>query len=168
MMMNELTCQKIHEHLNNDSKVQAFMQRVATAAQKNGATPEQWERLKKDALFFMALLLCKPAFLLFTKQIWQTLRKLEANSLQKFDLGQVVLTAGVEATIEASEISAALSRHAYGDWGDLCAEDARENELALEKGYRLFSAYTTRNGTKFYIITEADRSSTTILLPEEY
>ncbi len=167
-MLNEVTCQNIHEHLNNDSKVQAFMKRAATAAQKNGVTPEQWERLKKDALFFMALLLCKPAFLLFTRQVWQTLRKLEATTLHTFELGQVVLTAGVEASIPAEEISAALSRHAYGDWGDLCAEDKAKNELALKNGSRLVSVYTTQDGTRFWIITEADRSVTTILLPEEY
>jgi len=62
----------------------------------------------------------------------------------------------------------ALCRHATGNWGVLCEEDVRENELSLEKGFRLFSAYHAEDGTKFYVITEADRSVTTVLLPEDY
>jgi hypothetical protein len=61
-----------------------------------------------------------------------------------------------------------LSQHARGEWGDLCTEDALANDQALEGGGRLFSAYKLRDGTKIWIITEADRSSTCILLPEEY
>ena len=59
----------------------------------------------------------------------------------------------------------ALTRHAAGDWGNLCDEDRRENELALQEGHRLLSAYQADDGTKFWIITEADRSVTTVLLP---
>jgi hypothetical protein len=61
-----------------------------------------------------------------------------------------------------------LSRHASGDWGDRSEEDRRENEFSLEHGFRILSVYTLRNGTVIWIITEADRSSTTILLPHEY
>jgi hypothetical protein len=60
-----------------------------------------------------------------------------------------------------------LARHATGDWGDLCACDRRQNELALREGYRVLSSYLVGGG-KVWIITEADRSITTILLPEEY
>ena len=60
-----------------------------------------------------------------------------------------------------------LARHATGDWGELCAFDRRQNEIALRDGYRVFSAYDTLAG-RIWIITEADRSITTILLPEEY
>jgi hypothetical protein len=60
-----------------------------------------------------------------------------------------------------------LARHATGDWGDLCAFDRRQNETALRDGYRVFSSYDVPAG-KVWIITEADRSVTTILLPEEY
>jgi len=61
----------------------------------------------------------------------------------------------------------ALGRHARGDWGEVCAEDAAENELSITEGARLLSAYTDRSGVKFWIITEWDRSSTTVLLPED-
>ncbi|MEM7387300.1 MAG: type I restriction endonuclease subunit M [Verrucomicrobiota bacterium] len=62
----------------------------------------------------------------------------------------------------------ALARHERGDWGEVCTEDRAENEEALRRGGRLLSVYRTEEGTRFYIITEADRSSTTVLLPDEY
>lgn len=62
----------------------------------------------------------------------------------------------------------ALARHAAGDWGDLCDEDWHTNNEAPKNGARLFSAYHSDDGVKFWIITEADRSVTTVLLPEEY
>jgi len=60
-----------------------------------------------------------------------------------------------------------LARHAAGDWGDLCAFDRRQNEVALREGHRILSSYGTPAG-RVWVITEADRSATTILLPEEY
>lgn len=90
-------------------------------------------------------------------------------SLQtKFPLGHVVATPGVISTIPQAEMMQALNRHAAGDWGELDPEDARENELSLREGFRLLSAYTSSAGVRFWIITEADRSATTFLLPEEY
>jgi hypothetical protein len=61
-----------------------------------------------------------------------------------------------------------LHRHANGDWGEVDAYDAKENELSLQRGFRLLSSYTTVAGDKLWIITEADRSATTLLLPSEY
>jgi hypothetical protein len=61
-----------------------------------------------------------------------------------------------------------LLRHLHGDWGDLPPEDLQENERALQVGSRLFSAYRTRTNEKVWVITEWDRSVTTLLLPEEY
>jgi len=61
-----------------------------------------------------------------------------------------------------------LLKHTQGDWGDLDPEDARENEYALGRRLRIFSAYTLQSGVRIWIITEADRSVTTVLLPEEY
>ena len=61
-----------------------------------------------------------------------------------------------------------LRRHARGDWGEVCAEDAQENNLSVDRGFRILSAYTLSTGVKVWVITEADRSSTCILLPEEY
>jgi hypothetical protein len=84
-------------------------------------------------------------------------------------LGKVVATPGALILLtEAREGPFAyLARHATGDWGDLCAFDRRQNEIALRDGYRVLSSYEAPAG-RVWIITEADRSVTTILLPEEY
>ena len=86
----------------------------------------------------------------------------------KCSLGQVVSTPGALEEIDPADMHQALQRHAVGDWGDVGEHDRKENEFALEKYLRLFSVYHDRNRTKFWIITEADRSVTTILLPAEY
>lgn len=86
----------------------------------------------------------------------------------KFKLGQVVITRGALAELSQEDMSNALTRHVGGDWGEVCKEDQRENELALKEGFRIFSVYRTAQGVKFWVITEADRSVTTLLLPEEY
>jgi hypothetical protein len=85
-----------------------------------------------------------------------------------FSLGQVVATPGCLAKISQDEIAEALSRHEHGDWGELDPDDRHINDVALRQGGRIFSAYASRAGIKFWIITEADRSVTTILLPSEY
>jgi hypothetical protein len=84
-------------------------------------------------------------------------------------LGRVVATPGALNLLERSggHPFDYLARHATGDWGDLCAFDRRQNEIALREGYRIFSSYEVLAG-RVWIITEADRSITTILLPEEY
>jgi hypothetical protein len=86
----------------------------------------------------------------------------------KFFLGQVVITPAAKHAILDSEVRTALDRHIAGDWGDLCEADKAENELSLKEGFRLLSSYRAIDGTKFWIITEADRSVTTILLPDDY
>jgi hypothetical protein len=88
----------------------------------------------------------------------------------KFSPGSIVATPGALAALEASEADpmAYLVRHTAGDWGDVDEHDRRENELSLVHGFRLLSAYALNSGTKIWVITEADRSATTILLPEEY
>jgi hypothetical protein len=87
-----------------------------------------------------------------------------------FSLGQLVATPGALAALEKAGQGPLdfLSRHVHGDWGDLCEEDRRENQFSLERGFRLLSSYRTLADSKLYVITEADRSVTTILLPEEY
>jgi hypothetical protein len=87
-----------------------------------------------------------------------------------FPLGQVVATPGaLKALEESGQIPEEfLSRHISGDWGNLCEEDSQQNELSLQHGCRLFSAYTTKSSQKLWIITEWDRSATTLLLPCEY
>jgi len=82
-------------------------------------------------------------------------------------LGQVVITANASLRLSTEEVLAALRRHAAGDWGDLCPEDAITNDQSLHEGGRLLSAYGDGD-YRFWIITEADRSVTTILLPEDY
>jgi hypothetical protein len=82
-------------------------------------------------------------------------------------LGQLVITANASLRLSTEEVLAAVRRHASGDWGDLCPEDAMANNEALHQGGRLLSAYGDGQ-YRFWIITEADRSVTTILLPEDY
>ena len=86
----------------------------------------------------------------------------------KFEMGRLMATPGALERVPGDQILLAISRHGKGDWGQICAEDWELNNKALEHGTRLLSAYTTTDGTKFWIITEADRSVTTVLLPEEY
>jgi hypothetical protein len=86
----------------------------------------------------------------------------------KFALGQIVATANVVRDIPYKEFRDALIRHGLGDWGDVCPEDRQLNEDALKNGDRLFSVYHSKERKKFWIITESDRSATTILLPEDY
>ena len=91
-------------------------------------------------------------------------------SIIRFPLGQVVATPGaLEVLAEAGERPATLlKRHLTGDWGEVDEHDRQENERSLVDGCRLLSAYTLATGMKLWIITEADRSSTTLLLPSEY
>ena len=87
-----------------------------------------------------------------------------------FPLGQVVATPGALAVLEKAGQQSGnfLARHVSGDWGEVDAHDIKENEMSLLLGFRLLSAYHTSAGDKLWMITEADRSSTCILLPEEY
>ncbi|MGZ8246219.1 hypothetical protein [Methylomagnum sp.] len=86
-----------------------------------------------------------------------------------FALGQTIATPGAVEAMRQAGVSplALLSRHQRGDWDDLCREDKQTNEQALATGERIFSSYQLETA-KFWVITEADRSATTILLPEEY
>ena len=85
----------------------------------------------------------------------------------RFSLGQTVITANASLQLATEEVLTALKRHASGDWGDLCPEDSLANDEALQHGGRLFSAYG-QGDSRFWIITEADRSATTVLLPNDY
>ena len=87
---------------------------------------------------------------------------------QKFALGRLVATPNALAQVPSDQILTALARHVCGDWGDVCPEDWQANEQAINGGFRLLSVYHTDSGTKFWIITEADRSVTTILMLEDY
>jgi len=87
-----------------------------------------------------------------------------------FELGQIVATPGALAALKKAgqQPCEFLTRHVNREWGDLDEEDRKENEYSLEHGFRLLSAYKTNAGDRLWIITEADRSVTTLLLPEEY
>lgn len=87
-----------------------------------------------------------------------------------FDLGTVVATPGCLEHLSKNNQSPRqlLARHVAGDWGDVCTEDAQANQDALVHGDRLLSSYSLRDGTKIWVITEWDRSASTLLLPSEY
>lgn len=95
-------------------------------------------------------------------------RKEVKRNEPRFPLGQTVMTQGVAAQVPEAEVYEALRRHQCGDWGQVCQDDWNENENAVREGFRLLSAYTSRDDVKFWIITEWDRSVTTVLLPDEY
>ncbi|MFM0619417.1 hypothetical protein PQR37_35775 [Paraburkholderia nemoris] len=88
----------------------------------------------------------------------------------RFPMGRPVIKPAAQAVLDEVGISGVvlLARHIHGDWGDLSIEDQTTNELALLTGKRLLSNYDLSGGGKVWIITEADRSVTTILLPEDY
>jgi hypothetical protein len=88
----------------------------------------------------------------------------------RFSLGRLLATPGALAAMERSGEGplSFLPRHVRGDWGVVGEEDAKANNQSLKEGTRLLSAYRTAKGEQLWVITEADRSATTILLPEEY
>ena len=98
------------------------------------------------------------------------------KTFNPFSLGQIVATRGALDAISSARMQACLLRHCRGDWGNVCKEDAAQNDLALQEGLRILSAYAIDESKPakgygdncFWIITEADRSVTTFLLPDEY
>ena len=95
------------------------------------------------------------------------MRRATTKPAADFLLGRVGATPGVLDAVSMEELRSLLRRHAAGDWGDCTPEDAAENDRALVNGARLLSVYETAGGT-VWLITEADRSATTALLPSEY
>ena len=85
-----------------------------------------------------------------------------------FSLGMLCSTPLALELVSMDQIRDALVRHIQGDWGEVCKDDRQSNDEAVKEGTRLLSAYTSKEGNKFWIITEADRSVTTVLMPEEY
>lgn len=91
--------------------------------------------------------------------------------LSRFPLGILLITRNAFCRLKSDDTVRAVRRHASGDWGNLCSDDQKANELALSPGKherRLFSVYVGQDGTRFWVITEADRSATTVLLPEDF
>jgi len=89
-------------------------------------------------------------------------------AVQTFALGKVVITPNALGQLAPADVQLGLQRHQAGDWGDLGEEDWKENDTALRTGLRLLSSYRSTGGVTFWIITEADRSATTLLLPDDY
>ena len=87
---------------------------------------------------------------------------------QKFEVGQVFITPGAYEELNLRDAADGLLRHCTGDFGEVSEEDKALNEEAIETGNRILSAYFDRDGVKYWIITEWDRSATTVLLPSEY
>jgi hypothetical protein len=86
----------------------------------------------------------------------------------KFRLGRTVITSNALSKLSQSDVNDGLRRHHHADWGDLGVHDREANDRALQNGGRLLSAYRSDRGEKFWIITEADRSATTVLMPGDY
>ena len=86
----------------------------------------------------------------------------------RFNPGRLMITRNAKNALPRREVDAAINRHLSGDWGDVCQSDWQRNEQALRDGDRLLSVYQTQAGEKFWIITESDRSATTVLLPSDY
>ncbi len=100
-------------------------------------------------------------------------RKLETLNEQSsvlFPLGEIYLTIGAREALEESNQTPNefLAKHQSGNYGDICKDDWEENDLSLKEGFRILSSYKTSKDVKLWLITEADRSATTLLLPEEY
>ena len=87
---------------------------------------------------------------------------------QTFPMGNVVITPNALGQLTPADIQRGLKRHQTGDWGDLGEEDWMENDRAVQAGTRLLSSYRSSGGVTFWIITEADRSATTLLMPDDY
>ena len=86
----------------------------------------------------------------------------------KFPLGRIVATANAASVLTQYDLETGLLQHVSGEWGDLDEHDRQENEKSLKNGTRLLSAYCSITGIRYWIITEHDRSATTVLLPEDY
>ncbi len=90
------------------------------------------------------------------------------SPIQKFKSGSLAVTREAIARLNPEDVGDALKRHFHGDWGMVCESDAEANEMSLLHGLRILSVYEDCNGIRFWIITEADRSATTVLLPSDY
>ncbi len=91
-----------------------------------------------------------------------------AMLIARFRLGKIVSTPNALDRLTQEDILMGIQRHQAGDWGDVSEDDRTKNELSLKQGLRLWSVYHAGNGVKFWLITEADRKVTTVLVPEDY
>jgi hypothetical protein len=96
------------------------------------------------------------------------MQRIGIDPVPRFPLGEMIITPGVASKLGMVDVKLAIAKHASGDWGELEAEDRRLNNERLANGGTLFSIFKTAAGVKFYVMTEAERDRTTVLLPEEY
>jgi hypothetical protein len=101
------------------------------------------------------------------KKVNETNQNRRLAGYSRLTFGRLAITPNASLRLRTEEVLTALRRHASGDWGDLCPEDTLANETALNEGGRLFSAYG-QGEERFWVITEVDRSLTSVLLPEDY
>ena len=92
----------------------------------------------------------------------------ERTNTPQFRLGRLLITPNAQGKLSETDIQAGLQRHSQRDWGDVDANDRQANNVAVTEGTRILSAYVSENKVRFWIITEADHSATTVLLPEDY
>jgi hypothetical protein len=132
------------------------------------ADTEEWKAIIKQIDSFLSVV--SPDAKTFWLKFRRKLETLNEQSSVLFPLGEVYLTIGAQDALEESNQAAIefLARHQKGDWGIVGKEDWKENELSVKEGFRILSSYKTSKGVKIWIITECDRSATTILLPEDY
>lgn len=160
--MNNLT------QTQQDAK-QAYLQQQQEsmlALYQNADTSERNAIIKHIDSFLST---CNQDEKIFWLQFRGKLEKLNEIAIL-FPLGNVYMTVGAQEVLEEANQQPLefLSRHEKGDWGLVCEDDKRENELSLKEGFRLLSVYQTNSGVKLWCITEYNRSATTLLLPEEY
>lgn len=131
----------------------------------------RWPTLCLASAQELAITICRSFVLVRSSSVFPIVKNIgEHMTDQLFALGQMVATPAALAALEDSKQTPLdfIKRHAAGDWGDCCPEDAEANNEAVWNEERVFSVYHTANGTKVYCITEADRSSTCVLLPSDY
>ena len=90
------------------------------------------------------------------------------TNIKHFQIGNTVITRNAATLLTEEDISNGITRHQSGDWGDVCTEDFEVNNNSINTGRKLLSSYHSVRGVKFWIITEADRQTTKVLLPEDY
>ena len=141
------------EQILTTYNVADITERKAVVSQINAFLPI----VSKDEKVFWLNFLCR-------------LKKIDEKPQVLFELGQVFLTSGAQEALQESNQHPIifLAKHQNGDFGDVCEEDRRENKLSIKEGFRILSSYKTSLGVKVWVITEADRSATTLLLPSEY
>ena len=99
-------------------------------------------------------------------RIYGSIFEVEMNA--KFEIGKLLITPGALQKIAPEKVQETIGRHVSGDWGEVCEDDSALNDWAMKNHERILSAYRSNEGDRFWVITEADRSVTTILLPSEY